>query len=55
MWSVPFDITSFEDNRNFVMTHISYQSDNIPITTLGSDDLTYVRGRQTWTVEIQEQ
>ena len=55
MWSIPFEITSFDNTDHFVMTHISYRADNIPVNTMEGADTLYIRGRRKWTVEIEEQ
>ena len=55
MWSIPFEVVAFDNTDQFVMTHISYSADNIPINTIGGAETNYIRGRRKWTVEIEEQ
>jgi len=54
VWAIPFEITSFDNTRNFVMTSVTSNTDNIPISRMGSNERTYVRGRTTWQIEIEE-
>jgi len=54
MWAIPFEIIAFENDHEYVMTQVSSHTDNIPVSTLGSDERSYVQGRTTWQIEIEQ-